>query len=292
MLDTLNTLRTGHKLNVRLNRFVKMVITPVVLLAGLLMLVLLHFHGVLSITTANNNLYKGITAYSAGSLEMSFQHNAGTDRPAIMYGNVNLLSFVDWSSTISVDGQVQNLWDNFHGYDQDDTKHQIFATTSGYGWQLVEIVSLVNAHTVTVQYNFMAQHQGDAEPHHVVLSIVHLHKSWYQPQVKGGTFTAQVLPGYVSSISSDTTRPHGIGILTLTVAGQHVSATPMSIDDVHGFAQPNGTELSLATSMTTRYSIDNPQVDRLTPLGTETITFANTQAPGAPVPALGTPTVP
>ena len=291
MLDTLNSLRTGNKLNVRLNRFVRLVITPVVLLAGLLMLVLLHFRGVLNITTANENLYKGITAYSSGPLEMSFQHNAGTDRPAILYGNVSLLSYVDWNSTITVDGQVQNLWDNFHGYDQDDKKHQVFATTSGYGWQLVEIISLANSHTVTVQYDFMAQHQGDAEPHNVVLSIVHLHKSWYQPQVNGNTFTAQELPGYVSSISG-TTKPHAIGTLTMTVAGDHVASSPISIDDQHGFAQPNGTILSLATSMTTRYTINNPQVDRLTPLGTETITFTNTEAPGTPVPAIGTPTVP
>ena len=291
MLDTLKSLRTGHKLNVRLNRFVKQVITPVVLLAGLLVLVLVHFHGVLNITTANNNLYKGITAYSAGPLEMSFQHNAGTDRPAILYDNVSLLSFVDWNSTITVDGQVQNLWDNFHGYDQDDTKHQVFATTSGYGWQLVEIISLVNAHTVSVQYEFLAQHQGNAEPHHVVLSIVHLHKTWYQPKANGNSFTAQELPGSVSSISG-TSQPHALGTLTLTVAGPHVATSPISVDDERGFAQPNGTVLSLATSMTTTYTIDNPQVDRLTPLGTETITFANSQAAGTPLPAIGTPTVP
>lgn len=291
MLDTLKTLRTGHKLNVRLNRFLMKVITPVVLLVGLLMLVLLHFHGVLGITTADQNLYKGITAYSSGPLEMSFQHNSGADRPAILYDNVSLLSYVDWNSTITVDGQVQNLWDNFHGYDQDDTKHQVFATTSGYGWQLVEIISLVNAHSVTVQYDFMAQHQGDAEPHNVVLNIVHLHKSWYQPQVNGDTFTAQELPGYVKSISG-TDRPHAIGTMTVTVAGDHVSSSPISIDDLHGFAQPGGGMLSLATSMTTSYTISNPQVDRLTPLGTETITFANSEAAGTPLPAIGTPTVP
>lgn len=291
MLDTLNTLRTGHKLNVRLNRFLKMVITPVVLLAGLLLLVLVHFRGVLKITTADNNLYKGITAYSSGPLEMSFQHNAGTDRPAVLYGNVSLLSYVDWNSTITVDGQVQNLWDNFHGYDQEDTKHQVFATTSGYGWQLVEVITLVNPHTVTVEYDFMALHQGNAEPHHVVLNIVHLHKSWYQPQVNGNTFTTQELPGYLSNISG-TTRPHSIGTLTVTMSGQHISPTPISIDDEHGYAQPGGTVLSLATSMTTSYTIDNPQVDRLTPLGVETVTFANSEAAGTPLPAIGTPTVP
>lgn len=291
MLDTLNSLKTGHKLNVRLNRFVRKVITPVVLLAGLLMLVLLHFHGVLSVTTADNNLYRGITVYSAGQLEVSFQHNAGADRPAVLYGNISLLSYVDWNSTISVDGQVQSLWNNYHGYDQDDTKHQIFATTSGYGWQVIEVISLVNAHTVTVQYQFMAQHQGTAEPHHVVLNIVHVHRSWYQPRVNGTTFTAQELPGYLSDISS-TTRPHPIGTLTVSVAGPHLAATPIAIDDAHGYAQPSGAVLSLATSMTTSYTIDNPPVDRLTPLGTETITFANSEAAGTPLPAIGTPTVP
>lgn len=286
MRDTLHALRTGERLNARLYTFVKKFITPAVLLAGLLILVVVHFKGVLAITTSQNDLYHGVTSYSAGSLQMTFQHNAGTDRPNISYDNVDLLTFVDWSSTISVDGQVQNLWDNFHGYDADATKHQVFATTTGYGWQVVEIVTLVDSHTVTVQYDFMATHQGIASPRHAVLNIAHTHKTWYQPVVRGNTFTTQVLPRSLSSIDGTTSLPHAIGTLTLTLDGPDVPATnAISLDDLRGYAISGTTEVFLATSMTTTYVIDNPEVDRLTPLGTETITFQTTVPSGTPIPA-------
>lgn len=286
MRDMLHALRTGDRLNAQLYTFVKKFITPVGLLAGLLILAIFHFRGVLAVTTAQNNLYHGVTAYSAGAYGVSFQNNAGADRPAILYGNVNLLSYADWNSTISVDGQVQNLWDNFHGYNSDDTKREIFATTSGYGWQVIEVVTLVNSHTVTVQYNFMAAHQGTAEPHHVVLSITHLHKTWYQPAVHGDTFTAEVLPGYLSAIDSTSSIPHAIGTVTLAVNGPDVPAThAISIDDLQGYAVSGTTERFLASSMTTTYTVDNPQVDRLITLGTETVTFSTDLAVGTPIPA-------
>ncbi|HLZ23500.1 MAG TPA: hypothetical protein VKQ30_15410 [Ktedonobacterales bacterium] len=286
MRETFHALRTGKRLNVQLYTFVKRFITPVVLLAGLLILAIFHFKGVLAVTTSQSNLYRGVTAYSSGSYAITFQNNAGTDRPAIIYNGVNLLSYVDWSSTISVDGEVQNLWDNFHGYSTDDTKHQIFATTSGYGWQVVEVVTLVDSHTVTVQYSFMAAHQGTAEPHHVVLSITHLHRTWLDPTVQGTTFTAEVLPGHVSAISSATSIPHAVGTVTVTVNGPAVDTTSaISIDDLQSFAVSDSTEQFLASSMTTRYVVDNPQVDRLIPLGTETVTFSSTVPTGTAFPA-------
>lgn len=286
MRETLHALRTGERLNAHLYTFVRKFITPAVLLVGLLILAVFHFRGVLAVTTSQNNLYHGVTAYSAGSLQMSFQHNAGTDRPTISYDGVDLLTYVDWNSTISIDGQVQNLWDNFHGYDEDATKHQVFATTTGYGWQVIEIVTLVDSHTVTVQYDFMATHQGTAEPHHAVLSIVHTHKTWYQPAVRGNAFTTAVLPRFLSSIDSTTSIPHPIGTLTLTLTGQDIPTTnAISIDDLQGFAISSTTELFLATSMTTRYVVNNPQVDRLIALGTETISFNTSVPTGTPIPA-------
>lgn len=286
MRDTLQALRTGERLNAHLYTFVKKFITPLVLLAGLLILAIFHFRGVLGVTTAQNNLYLGVTAYSSGAYGISFQHNAGTDRPAILYGNINVLNYADWNSTISVDGQVQNLWDNFHGYSADDTKHQVFATTSGYGWQVVEVVTLVDSHTVTVQYNFMATHQGTAEPHQVVLTIAHLHKTWYQPVVQGNTFSAEVLPSYLSSITSTTTVPHAIGTVHVSVSGPAVPATnAVSIDDLRGYTGNSTAEQFLASSMTTTFTIDNPQVDRLVPLGTETVTFSSALPTGTPFPA-------
>ena len=286
MREKLHALRTGERLNVHLYMLVKKFITPVVLLTGLLILAVFHFKGVLAITTAQNNLYHGVTAYSSGLSQITFQNNAGTDRPVIAYSGVNLVSYVDWNSTISVDGHVENLWDNFHGYNTDDTKRQIFATTSGYGWQVVEVVTLVNSHTVTVQYDFMAAHQGTAEPKHVTLSIMHLHKTWYQPSVRGNVFSAEVLPGYLSGIDNTTAIPHAIGTVTVAMSGPAVPATnAISIDDLRGYANSGLTEQFLATSMTTTYTVDNPQVDRLIPLGTETVTFTSSAMPGTPIPA-------
>lgn len=286
MRETLHALRTGERLNVHLYTFVKKFITPAVLLAGLLFLAVFHFKGVLAITTSQNNLYHGVSAYSSGPYAVTFQNNAGTDRPAITYGNVNLLSYVDWDSTISVDGQVQNLWDNYHGYNTDDAKRQIFATTSGYGWQVIEVVTVVDSHTITVAYNFMATHQGTAEPHHVTLDIMHLHKTWYQPTVHGDTFTAEVLPGYLGGIDTSTTIPHPIGTVSVTVSGPAVPSTnAVSLGDLRGYAVNGTTEQSLASSMTTTYTVDNPQVNRLIPLGTETVTFTSALLNGTPIPA-------
>lgn len=286
MRETLHALRTGKGLNAHLYHLVRKFITPVVLLVGLLILVVFHFRGVLAVTTSQNNLYHGITAYTAGSFQVTFQNNAGTDRPSVSYSNVSLLTYVDWNSTISVDGSVQSLWDNFHGYSTDDTKRQIFATTTGYGWQVVEVVTLVDSHTVSVAYSFMATHQGNAEPHHVILNIVHFHKTWYQPSVQGNTFTAEVLPRYLSGIDDTTSVPHAIGTLTLTLSGPAVPATnAMSIDDLRGYPISGTTERFLASSLTTTYMVDNPQVDRLIPLGVETITFTSSVAPGTPIPA-------
>ncbi|MGH2514700.1 MAG: hypothetical protein ACRDHP_03510 [Ktedonobacterales bacterium] len=286
MREMLHALRTGERLNVHLNTFVKKFITPAVLLAGLLILAVFHFRGVLAVTTAQTNLYHGVTAYSAGATGVNFQNNAGTDRPAITYGGVNLLSYVDWNSTISIDGQVQNLWDNYHGYSSDDTKRQIFATTSGYGWQVVEVVTLVSSHTVTVRYDFTAQHVGTAEPHHVILNIAHLHKTWFQPAIHGNTFTAGVLPGYLSAIDSTTSVPHAIGTVTVAVSGPAVpAANAITMNDLQGYAVSGASELFLASSMTTTYTVDNPQVDRLITLGTETVTFSSAVPAGTAIPA-------
>jgi hypothetical protein len=285
MLDTLKRTRLASgEWNVRLTRLLRTVITPVVLLAGLLILAVVHFQGVLKVTTSQSDLYHGLTAYSVGPMDASFQHNAGTDRPAIAYGGASLLSYVDWNSTISIDGHVTNLWDNFHGYSQDNTKRQIFATTSGYGWQVVEIITVVNPHTVSVEYDFVALHEGTAEPQHVALMINHTHKTWYQPTVNGNTFTAQVLSGSVSDISPGT-HLHGIGTLTLALAGAYVPQNAVSIADQQSTFGPNGTEQSLATTVTTMYAINSPQVDRLVPLGTETITFSTQSPTGTPIAA-------
>lgn len=276
------------RLNARLHTFVTKVITPVVLVAGLLLLALIHFHGVLAITTTQDNTFNGISAYSSGQLQASFQHNGGTDRPSISYSGVNVLSYIDWSSTVTVDGNVQNLWDNFHGYSQDDAHRQIFSTTSGTGWQVVEVITVVNAHTVTVHYDFVARATGNTSPQQVTLSIFHMHQSYYQPSAKKNVFTADVLPTYVATLTGQQ-LPDPIGKLSVAVTGPAVPGSALAITDLRSTAAPDGTLNSVASSFTTSYQITNPPVDQLTPLGTETITFAAATATGTPIGAPVTP---
>ncbi|HKT39929.1 MAG TPA: hypothetical protein VJR48_16250 [Ktedonobacterales bacterium] len=279
--------KTGIRPNILLNRFVTRFITPVVLLAGLLILAFFNFKGVLDTTTTQDNLFRGEKAYSIGALQSTYEELSGTDRPAISYNGLNVLSYVDWSSTISVDGHVVNLWDNQHGYDYDrknPNDKQFFATSTGPSWQLVQVVTVVDAHTVTVQYDLVARAVGKAVPHHVELSIVHSHASWYQPTVQNNTtFTAGVLPGYLqNAISAHPPQP--AGYVTVSLAGPALADAPITIDNMRGGVGPGGDIQTLADSFTTNYVIDNPQINRLTPLGVETITFSAAQSPiGAPV---------
>jgi hypothetical protein len=278
----------GRPLNVQINRFVSQVITPVVLLAGLLLLILLHFRGVLATTISQDDLYHGQRSFSVGNLQETFMLNAGTDRPGVSWGDIPVLSWVEWSSTIAVDGNVSNLWDNYHGYDYDTAKRQVFSTVSGRGWQVIEIVTLVDAHTVQVNFQFVARNSGTAEPHHVVIAIEHYHKALYQPMVAGTTLTAGVLPGSISSFSSGMTL-HTLGTLTLAVNSPQLVPNGISIDDLRGNVTASGTQLATATAFTTTYTIDNPTVDKLIPLGTETLTYVSASSAPTPIPSVPTP---
>src|SRR5215469_4301625 len=96
---------TRHsRLNVRLYTFVSKVITPAVLLLGLIFLAITHFNGVLANTTSIENLYQGQYAYSVGPMSYTFVVTDGTSRPNIYFNGINLLTYVDWSSTMSIDG--------------------------------------------------------------------------------------------------------------------------------------------------------------------------------------------
>lgn len=282
--DTLGAIRgylSDQRLNARLRRIVTKLITPVVLLAGLLLLAIVHFHGVLAITTAQTDLYHGVTAYSSGPLQLSFQHNAGTQRPDLVFDNVEVLNYAEWSSTISVDGHVSNLWDNMHGYSQDNANRQVFSTISGAGWQVIQIATLVDAHTMTVQYDFVARNQGLAVPRNITLSILHTHKSLYQPTLHGATLTAGVLPGAVSSLDGGA-APAPMGALTFAVSGPSAGANPIAVNNVTSAVGPNGATRSVADSFTTTYALSNPIVDKLTTLATETITYTSLTTPGSP----------
>src|SRR5271166_1292865 len=209
-----------RRLNVGLYTFVSKVITPAVLLLGLIFLAIVHFNGVLANTTSVADLYQGVKAYSDGPMSYTFQEFAGTDRPDITYDGIDVLTYVDWSSTMSIDGHVTNLWDNFHGYDynrQDPNSTEFFATTSGTGWQLSEVVRLTSNHSATVSYGFVARTETLAEPHHVILTIEHVHQSLYQPTINGNVFTAGVLTHEMASVTSGNT-PEPLGTLTVSVS--------------------------------------------------------------------------
>lgn len=269
------------RLNVGLRRLVTKFATPVVLLVGLLLLAAVHFRGVLAITTAQTDLYRGVSAYSSGPFQLSFQQNAGTQRPAVVFENAEILNYAEWSSTISVDGHVTNLWDNAHGYSADSSHRQVFSTISGPGWQVVEVAQLVDAHTITVQFEFVARNQGTAAPHNVTLSILHVHRSLYQPTLHGDRLTADVLPSPVTSLDGGAALA-SVGSLTFAVSGSAATGNDITLNNVVSAAGPNGASRAVTDSFTTTYSLSNPTVDKLTTLATETITFNGQAQPGQP----------
>lgn len=284
------------RLNVRLYTFVSKVITPAVLLLGLIFLAITHFSGVLTNTTSIDNLYKGQQSYSIGPMSYTFQENAGTDRPNVYFNGTALLSYVDWSSTMSIDGHDTTLWDNFHGYDydrQNTNDTEFFSTTSGYGWQLVEVVKLISNRSLTVQYSFVSKPETVAEPHHVVLTIEHFHPSLYQPTITGDVFRAGVLTHEMTSVTSGNT-PTPFGTIQVSVSGPAVPATgAIYLDTARANQNATGAYPVLTDTFATTYVIDSPDVDRLVPLGTETIDFTPGVPSGTPVSApiqLVTPT--
>jgi hypothetical protein len=284
-----------QRANIRLYTFVSKVITPAVLLLGLLVLAVFHFHGVLANTESIDNIYHGEQAYSDGPMSYTFQLLAGTDRPNINYNGINLLTYVDWSSTMSIDGHISNLWDNFHGYDydrQNPNDTEFFSTTTGTGWQVIEVVKLTSNHSVTVTYYMVARAETVAEPHHVILTIEHLHESLYQPTINGNVLTAGIISHEMTSVTSGDT-PSPLGTLTVSVSGPAVPVGSIVLDTARANQNANGATPVLTDTFATSYVIQNPDVNRMTPLGTETISFTPTASPGTPVSAplpLQTPT--
>jgi hypothetical protein len=273
--------------NVRLYTFVSKVITPAILLLGLLVLAVYHFSGVLANTQSIDNIYHGEQAYSKGPMAYTFQELAGTDRPDINYNGISLLTYVDWSSTMSIDGHVSNLWDNFHGYDYDriNPNDPVFtSTTSGTGWQLIEVVKLTSNHSMTISYSFVARTETLAEPHHVILTIEHVHQSMYQPTIRGNVFTAGVLSHEMDSVTSGDT-PTPLGTITVSVQGPAVSASSIVLDTARGSQDTNGNDAVLTDSFQTTYVIQDPDVNRMTRLGTETVNFTPASSVGTPVSA-------
>ena len=269
--------------NIRLNRFVLRAITPVVLLAGLLLLLIYHFHGVLQVTQAQDNAFRGVTALSSGPLQLTFLRDSGTERPLVQWNGYDLITYADWSSTVAVDGQVTELWNTPHGYTFDHSTRRIYVSSSGDGWQLIAAITLVDSQQVRVDYDFVALSSAATQPHTIVLTIQHQRVFWYQPAVTGTMFRAAV-PA-LSGVAAQAGQPSApIGTLTLSATGP--AATGMQLGDVRAVTTPDGTRQQWASTLTTTYQLTNPLVDKLTPLGTETLTFTpSATGAGTPVAA-------
>ena len=264
----------------RLYTFVSKVITPAVLLLGLLVLAVFHFSGVLANTQSIDNIYHGVQAYSNGPMAYTFQELAGTDRPDVNYNGISLLTYVDWSSTMSIDGHVSNLWDNFHGYDydrQNPNDTEFFSTTSGTGWQLIEVVKLTSNHSVTVSYSFVARTETLAEPHHVIRdhrarAPVHVPADHQRERhSRRGFFPMRwtASPAVIRRRRSARSRcryrdPRYRRAPLYWIRSAPIRTRPAPI---------RSSPIHFATT----YVIQDPDVNRMTPLGTETINFTPTR---------------
>ncbi len=268
--------------------FISKVITPAVLVAGLLLLILFNFRAVLKTTVSASDRFHGQVTFSQGAFSYRFKETAGIDRPLVRYTNEDLLTYAEWSSTLAVDGNVQQLWDNDHGYSYDETRYQAFSTITGNDWQLIEVVTLVNDHMMTVTYNLVPQ-PVDTAPAQYVLDIVHIHNSWYGYQATENTFKALVTND--GPIANNVTPPT-IGAISFKVEGNAVPHPLLKVNNARSTIGEKSA-INQANAFTTEYVVDNPVPHRMIILGTEIITFqpgaSNTGAPlpgSVPLPGL------
>lgn len=277
-----------------LRTFISKVITPVVLIAGLLVLVVFNFNGVLKAAQTTDNHFHGIVAFNNGAFSTSFKQNAGIDRPAVQYNGQELLTYGQWSSTLAVDGIPTDLWNTDQGYSIDEANKTIYNTVnSNNGWQLIQVTKMVNDHTITVTFNFTARPTTTVPPTHYELDIVHNHNFWYKPTVTNNSFTGNVMTSDPTQLQASDAKniAASVGQVKLTTkAGDLPTAPQIKINNTYTTTTPNGTTLNWAKSFDTVYTIDNPAPSRMINLGTETITFtpvdtSHTSAIGSPVPA-------
>lgn len=260
--------------------FISKVITPAVLVAGVLVLILFNFRSELQVTVSAGDRFHGQVAFSQGAFSYSFKETAGIDRPLVRYNDEDLLTYAEWSSTLTVDGNVEQLWNNDHGYSYDEARHQMFSTIDGPGWQLIEVVTLVNDHTVTVTYNLVPQPR-DTAPDQYVLDIVHIHNSWYGYQATENTFKALVTNG---ASNANNVKPPTIGAISFMVEGYAVPHPLLQVNNARSTIGEKSA-INMANAFTTEYVLDNPTPYRMIILGTEIITFQPGASDiGAPLP--------
>lgn len=258
-----------------LRAFISKVLTPAVLVLGVLLLIFFNFNSVRKAGQVTNAAFQGDVTFSHGAFSYSFQETSGINRPILSYAGQDLLSYAEWSSTYSINGQVQELWNTYHGYDSDLAKRQVYSTASGDGWQLTEIVTLVDSHTVTVTFDFHASSTSFA-PITYIFDIAHvtvLSHEWYNYHTGEGTFTAQVISGQ----GVPTGQPRSLGTLTLTATGDAVPTPAIIMPGTTPVGSRTGS-IGLAKAFFTQYTVTNPSPGQLITLGTETLTFSPYQS--------------
>jgi len=272
-------------------------VLPLIVLAGVLVVALYHFHNVLK-APPTVGLPQTAATYNSGALTMRYAHVVGLDRPALLYNGASLLSYAEPSATLTLDGEPQPLWDAYHTVKTNPTTRRVYTTISGDGWQVLQVATLVNDTTVTVAYTFTAHPQpGQTAPAQVTLAMPIYNTAntlWYQPTTtQGATFQAQLEPLAPANAATlvGGPAPQSLGTLTLTLRGPGVGADALSLGALHTIPLANGAQGSWATSLTTRLTITHPPANQPVALGTETITFqpASSIPTGAPLP-ITTPT--
>ncbi len=271
-------MQTSH-VTPSLRVFISKVITPVVLLAGLLILVYYNFTGVLKTTQDQEDHFHGVITFNQGPFSYQFKQNGGGDRPTFQYNGHRLLSISEWNSSMTVDGVRSNLWDTNHGYSYDEKKQQVFSTTSGDGWQLIQILTLVNDHTATDELRFVARPTRSPGPAHYVIDLAHTNQIFSNPQVKDNTFTAGTLEGDPESVfKQQDPRPNA----TITLNVKADAAKEVLVKQSNSYLT-GPYSAPWTNAVETEYTIDNPTPLQIISLGTETLTLqANPPAPGTP----------
>lgn len=267
-----------------LREFISKVITPVVLVTGVLFLVYFNFSSILKAQQAAGNQFTGLVAFNQGNFAYHFQETSGIDRPVLRYNGVNLLTYADWSSTVSIDGNVQELYNSNEGYDIDQNKMQIYNTASGDGWQLIKTVTLVNDHTVTVTFQFVARPVSLPGPTSYQFTIAHVitvPNEWYNIQTTNSTLSASVLQANGIPAPTSST-PVGYGTLSFSVEGSAFSTPVITLHNEKAYVRGAST-ITLAQRFSTEYTVIKPPPLEMITLGTETLTFEPTLGPaGAP----------
>ncbi len=272
---------------------VRKLVVPLILLVGLITLAVFHFNTVLKTAQASDAAANGAMSCARGGLQLVFRRDDGTDRPGILYNGAPVLSYADWSSTISVNGASEELWNHFHGYSYDTAHCTIYSTTTGTGWQLVAVISLVDDHTVQVAYHFAARPSSGPTIDQMELRVLHAAPLWLAPTVKDNTLTGSILPATVHKIDRRS-PPAAIATLKLNESGNDVPNNAIELGGYHTLVDETGVNLSWASSAVTAYRLTSPDADHLIELGVERITVqpSDAAASGTPAGALVAPPTP